>query len=239
MRKYLAELLGTALLVFFGVGVATLMFGFKFDGGSVAAGVVATALSFGLTLAGLAYAIGPISGCHVNPAVTLGVLLARRISLVDAIGYWVAQFVGGFAGALVLWAIFKQSPLYRTSVQGLGTDGYDKASLIHVHAAGAFLAETVLTALFVFVILAVTSKFANATTAGLVIGLTLTVVHLIGIPITGTSVNPARSLGPALIVRGAALSQVWLFLLAPLVGAALAALVHWLLYAKLESSPTP
>ncbi len=105
-RKYIAEFLGTAVLVFFGVGLATLMFGFKFDGGSVAAGVVATALAFGLTLMGLAYVLGPISGCHVNPAVTVGALLAGRLSLRDAVGYWVAQFAGGIVGALVLWTIF-------------------------------------------------------------------------------------------------------------------------------------
>src|SRR5580693_6296730 len=125
MRKFAAELLGTGLLVFFGVGVATLMFGFKFDGGSVAAGIVATALTFGLTLAGLCYALGPISGCHVNPAVTLGAVLDRRVTWSEATGYWVAQFVGGIVGALVLWAVFEQSPLYHgASVTGLGTDGY-------------------------------------------------------------------------------------------------------------------
>jgi aquaporin Z len=233
-RKLFAELLGTLLLVFFAVGVATLMFGFKFDGGSVAAGVVATAFTFGLVLLALAYVLGPISGCHVNPAVTLGAVLAGRIEPVEAVGYWVAQFVGGILGALLLWALFRQSPIYHTSLQGLGTDGYGKASLIHISAGGAFLAEAVLTALFVFVILGVTSKIANAATAGMVIGLTLTVVHLIGIPITGTSVNPARALGPALIVGGTALSQVWLFIVAPLVGGAVAAGLHWVVYPRTE-----
>jgi aquaporin Z len=233
-RKLFAELLGTALLVFFAVGVATLMFGFKFDGGSVAAGVVATALSFGLVLLALAYVLGPISGCHVNPAVTLGAALAKRIAPLEALGYWVAQFVGGILGALLLWAVFRQSSVYHLSVQGLGTDGYGKASLIHISGGGAFLAEVILTALFVFVILGVTSKIANAATAGMVIGLTLTVVHLIGIPITGTSVNPARSLGPALIVGGTAISQVWLFILAPMVGGALAAGLHWVVYPRTD-----
>jgi aquaporin Z len=230
IRKLAAELLGTFLLVFFAVGVATLMFGFKFDGGSVAAGVVATALTFGLVLLSLAYVLGPISGCHVNPAVTLGALLARRIAAAEALGYWVAQFAGGILGALVLWAMFKASPEYATATQGLGTDGYGTASLIHISAGGAFLAEVILTTLFVFAVLGVTSKIANAATAGLVIGLTLTVVHLIGIPITGTSVNPARSLGPALIVGGTALHQVWLFIVAPLVGGALAAGLHLALF---------
>lgn len=237
-RKLVAETLGTAFLVFFAVGVATLMFGFKFDGGSVAAGVVATALTFGLVLLSLAYVLGPISGCHVNPAVTLGAVLAGRLSPLEAVGYWVAQFVGGILGALLLWGLFKQAPGYSTSVQGLGTDGFDKASLVHISAGGAFLAEVVLTALFVFAILAVTNKMANAATAGVVIGLTLTVVHLIGIPITGTSVNPARSLGPALIVGGTAIRQVWLFIVAPLVGAAVAAFLHWVVYGNLEGPVT-
>ncbi len=239
MRKFAAELLGTALLVFFGVGVATLMFGFRFDGGSVAAGVVATALAFGLMLLALAYSIGPITGCHVNPAVTLGALLAGRLPLADAVADWVAQFIGGLLGALVLWGMFNSSPLYSTSRTGLGTNGWGAASDIHIGVGGAFLAEVVLTAMFVFVVLAVTSKLGNSATAAMVIGLALTVAHLIGIPITGTSVNPARSLGPALIVGGTALSQVWLFILAPLVGGAVAAGLHWLIYPRPATEPTP
>ncbi len=238
-RKLAAELLGTALLVFFAVGVATLMFGFKFDGGSFAAGVVATALTFGLVLLGLAYVIGPISGAHVNPAVTLGALLARRIPVNEAVGYWIAQFVGGILGALLLWAMFKASPIYHTSIQGLGADGYGSLSPIHISAWGAFLAEVMMTGIFVFAILGVTSKMANAATAGVVIGLTLTVVHLLGIGIDGTSVNPARALGPALIVGGTALHQVWLFIVAPLVGGIVAAVVHLALYPKAATEPTP
>ena len=232
VRKLAAELLGTGLLVFFGVGVATLMFGFHFDGGSVAAGVVATALAFGLVLLALAYAIGPLTGCHVNPAVTMGALLAGRLPVRDAAGYWAAQFAGGILGALLLWGMFRTSPLYSTSKTGLGTNGWGAASDIHIGMGGAFLAEVVLTAMFVFVILAVTSKIGNATTAGMVIGLALTVAHLVGIPITGTSVNPARSLGPALIVGGTALSQVWLFIVAPLAGGAVAAGLHHLVFPR-------
>jgi aquaporin Z len=239
IRKCAAELLGTALLVFFGVGVATLMFGFGLDGGSVAAGVVATALAFGLTLLSLAYVLGPVTGCHVNPAVTMGALLAGRIPVAEAIGYWIAQFVGGIVGALVLWGMFSASPLYDRPVTGLGANGWGKASLIHIGVGGAFLAEVILTAMFVFAVLAATSKTVNPTVAGMVIGLTLTVVHLIGIPITGTSVNPARSLGPALIVGGTALSQVWLFILAPLVGGAVAAGAHLLIYPKSASGSSP
>jgi len=235
VRKFFAELLGTFILVFFAVGVATLMFGFKFDGGSVAAGVVATAFTFGLVLMALAYVLGPISGAHVNPAVTVGAFLAGRVTALETFVYWVAQFVGGILGALLLWAVFDQSPLYHRSQQGLGTDGYGSASLVHLSGGGAFLIEVILTATFVFVILGVTSKYGNAAVAGVVIGLTLTVIHLIGIPLTGTSVNPARSLGPALVVGGQALSQVWLFLVAPLVGGILAAVVYRLIYPFSES----
>ncbi len=232
LRKCAVELLGTALLVFFGVGSATLMFGFKFDGRSVAAGVVGTALTFGFVLLALVYVIGPISGCHVNPAVTMGALLDRRLSLTEAVGYWIAQFAGGILGALVLWGMFSTSPLYSRSTTGLGTDGWGPASDIQIGAGGAFLAEFILTAVFVFVVLAITSKFGNTLTAGIVIGLALALVHLVGIPITGTSVNPARSLGPALIVGGLALRQVWLFIVAPLAGGIVAAGLYWLIYSR-------
>ena len=230
IRKFTVEFLGTAILVFLAVGAATVMFGFKFDGGSVAAGVVVTALAFGLTLLALVYLIGPVSGSHVNPAVTLGALLAGRISLREAVGYWIAQFAGGIVGALALWGAFATSPLYHRTTTGLGADGYGSESMIHIGGGGAFIFETILTAIFVFVVLRVTSATANAATAAVAIGLTLTVVHLVGIPITGTSVNPARSLGPALVVGGTALSQVWLFIVAPLVGGLLAAGLHRLLY---------
>src|ERR1700728_3438700 len=230
IRKFAAELLGTAILVFFAVGVATLMFGFKFDGASAAAGVVATALAFGLTLLSLVYLIGPISGCHVNPAVTMGALLARRIPLVEAVGYWIAQFAGGITGALSLWGKVSTSPLYHRTTTGLGTDGWGSKSMIHIGVGGALIFEIVLTAIFVFVVLRVTSATGNAATAAIAIGLTLTVVHLVGIPVTGTSVNPARSLGPALVVGGTALSQVWLCIVAPLIGGVLAAGLHRLLY---------
>jgi aquaporin Z len=238
LRKTAAELLGTGLLVFFGVGAATLSFGFKFAGASVSAGVVATAMAFGLTLLGLAYVLGPVSGCHINPAVTMGALLAGRLSPAEALGYWAAQFAGGILGALLLWGMFNTSPLYSTSTTGLGANGWGAASDIHIGAGGAFLAEVILTSLFVFAVLGVTSKVANKATAGIVIGLSLTVVHLVGIPITGTSVNPARSLGPALIVGGTALSQVWLFIVAPLMGGMVAAALHWLVFPR-EGTPEP
>jgi aquaporin Z len=236
VRKLVAEFLGTALLVIFAVGVATLSFGFKVTGGSVSAGVVATALAFGLTVLALAYTIGPISGCHVNPAVTMGFLASGRMELEEAVGYWVAQFLGGIAGALVLWGVFSTSPVYSRSAVGLGTDGYGKNSMIGINAGGAFLAEVILTFLFVFVVLGATSRLGAPGFAGLAIGLSLTVVHLIGIPLTGTSVNPARSLGPALVVGHDALKQLWVFIVAPLVGGALAALVHRYLFGSGESA---
>lgn len=237
IRKLAVELLGTGLLVYFAVGVATLSFGFGTAGSSYAAGVVATALAFGLVLLALAYVLGPVSGCHVNPAVTIGALLTGRIPLVQAVGYWVAQFIGGILGALLLWATFAGSPRYSRSVTGLGADGWGAASAIHINGGGAFLTEVVLTTLFVFVALGATDEAANATVAGLTIGLALAVCHLIGIPITGTSVNPARSLGPALIVGGTALSQVWLFIVAPLAGGILAAGLYRLIFPKSEPVP--
>jgi aquaporin Z len=232
-RSLLAEALGTALLVFVAVGTATLTFGFKVTGTSTSAGVVATALAFGLVLLVLVYSIGPISGCHINPAVTIGFLAARRITISDAIGYWVAQVIGGVVGAAGLYGIFHLASGYHKSV-GLGADGFGRSSMIGVAAAGAFIAEVVLTFLFVFVILAVTRRASNALVAGLVIGLALTLVHIVGIPVDGTSVNPARSIGPALFVGGSALSQLWVFIVAPLVGGALSAVVYGVLYPEGE-----
>ena len=229
VRKLVAEFLGTALLVIFAVGTATLSFGFKLTGASTSAGVVTTALAFGLVLLALAYAIGPISGCHVNPAVTMGFVVSRRMALGEAVGYWIAQFLGGIAGAAVLWGILEGSSTYTSSV-GLGTDGYAKHSMIGLKVGGALGAEVVLTFLFVFVVLAVTDRAATPGFGGLAIGVALTAVHLVGIPLTGTSVNPARSLGPALIIAGDAIRQVWVFLVAPLVGGILAALCYSFFY---------
>jgi len=223
IRKLVAELLGTAILVFFAVGTATLAFGFHLQGGSTAAGVVMTSLAFGLVLIALVYAIGPISGCHVNPAVTLGFVVAGRMTLKDAAGYWAAQVLGGITGAFALWAVFANSGGYSSATTGLGTDGWGIHSMIGLQVGGAFLAEVILTFVFVLVVLLATRHAATAGFAGLAIGAGLLVVHLVGIPLTGTSVNPARSLGPALVVGGDALRQVWLFIVAPLVGGALAA----------------
>jgi aquaporin Z len=238
-RKLVIEAIGTFFLVFFAVGVATLSFGFKFAGASTSAGVVTTALAFGLVLLALAYTLGPITGCHINPAVTMGFFVSGRMRLTEAIGYWVAQFIGGIAGAFVLYGIFTASPLYSRKRTGLGADGYGPLSMTHINTAGAFGAEVILTLLFVFVVLQATGKLTAPGFAGMAIGLALTVVHLIGIPLTGTSVNPARSLGPALVVRGLALSQVWLFIIAPLVGGVVAALLYRFVFAAEDAPAAP
>jgi aquaporin Z len=228
-RKLIAEFIGTAILVFVAVGTATLSFGFKLFGTSFSAGTVTTALAFGLVLMALVYAIGPISGCHVNPAVSLGFVVAGRMAVTEALGYWVAQIAGGIAGAYALWAVFTGAPGYSKSVQGLGADGYGSASKIHLSAGSAFAVEAILTFIFVMVILFATSKVAREALAGLAIGVTLVFVHLVGIGLTGTGVNPARSLGPALVVGGLALHQVWLFIVAPLVGGFVAAMFYGLM----------
>ncbi|MFE7587980.1 MIP family channel protein [Kitasatospora sp. NPDC057512] len=218
-RAVIGEFLGTLLLVLLAVGAAVLA--------GVAIGPVGIAFAFGFVLLALAYALGPISGCHVNPAVTLGFLLARRIDGRTAVSYWVAQLLGGIAGAGLVLLLAKQIPGLETHGK-LGTNGWGERSQMHINAGGAFLTEVVLTFLLVYVVLAVTHRLAAVGFDGLPIGLALVVVHLVGIPLTGTSVNPARSLGPALFAGGDALSQLWLFLLAPLVGGALAAGVHLL-----------
>lgn len=226
-RKLVAEAVGTALLVFLAVGVATLSFGFKLTGSSTSAGVVATAFSFGLVLLALAYTLGPVSGCHINPAVTMGFLVSGRMKVTEAVAFWVAQFIGGILGALALWGIFSGAPSYSTSTVGLGTDGWGPhVSMVGIGVGGAFATEVILTFVFVLVVLLATSRIGSPGIAGLSIGFALTMVHLIGIPLTGTSVNPARSLGPAIIVGGKALSQVWLFLVAPPIGGAIAALFY-------------
>ncbi len=216
-RMAASEFLGTLLLVFFAVGSAVL--------GVQYIGAVGIALAFGFVLLALAYALGPISGCHLNPAVTLGMLTARRIDVRTAVTYWIAQLLGGVVGAALLFLLAKQVPGLKTSGK-FGSNGYGDRSDVHINMGGAFLAEVVLTFLLVFVVLAVTHKVAVIGFDGLPIGLSLAVIHLVGIPLTGTSVNPARSLGPALFAGGAALSQLWLFLVAPLVGGVIAALAH-------------
>lgn len=233
-RKLIAEFIGTFLLVFLAVGTA--IFGIAalvgVDGNGPGSGVVGVAFAFGLVLLGIAYAFGPVSGAHVNPAVTLAMLVGRRMPASEAVGYWVVQFLGAIAAGGVL-KLFVSSFGVTDYTGALGTNSYDNGA---INLAGAFVLEALLTAAFVMVILLVTERVAAPGFAGIAIGFTLTLVHLVGIPLTGTSVNPARSLGPALFEGGTALSQVWLFILAPLVGA-LIAVVLWKLTRSADEMP--
>ena len=217
-QKYVAEFLGTFTLVFIGCGVAVLS----------GADLVATAFAFGLVVLALVFAIGPISGCHVNPAISIAMLVAGKLKGKDCLMYIIAQFLGAIIGAALLMAVLNGIPGYDVS-DGLGQNGYGDHSLGHFSLSACFLAEVILTAIFLFVIFGSTSKTAPKGFAGISIGLTLTFIHLIGIRITGTSVNPARSFGPALLVRGDAIEQYWLFLIAPILGAIVAALI-WKLF---------
>jgi aquaporin Z len=235
-RKAAAELLGTALLVFFGCGVATVTFGFRAVGSSYAAGVVASSLTFGIVMTAMVAIIGPISGSHINPAVTLGAFLSRRITLVDAAGYWIAQFVGAILGAALLYWVMtltRTVPRYSTSAVGLGANGWGSSpvSALHITGGGAFLIEVIITAVFVLVVLSATARTANVAISGAAIGLGLALANLVATPVDGASVNPARSFGPALILAGQPIRQVWLFILAPLVGAVLAAGIYLLFHA--------
>ena len=218
MKKYFAELVGTMILVVFGVGTAVVA------GDKV--GIVGIALAFGLALVCAAYGIGPISGCHINPAVSLGVFIAGRMSVVELIGYWIGQFLGGILGAWIVFIVANGLGAgYSVAASGLGQNGWGPGYQGEYTMAAAFVFEVVATMIFLIVILGSTQKTAPAGFAGLVIGLSLVAIHLFGIHIDGTSVNPARSFGPALFVGGKALAQVWLFLVAPCVGALVAGLL--------------
>lgn len=223
MKKYVAELIGTFSLVLFGCGAAVVS-GISATG-PAGVGLLGIALAFGLTVVVMAYAIGPISGCHINPAITVSMLVAGKMKGSDAFGYIVGQFAGAILGAGVLYLIHKGHPAFAMGEWALGANGWGEGYLAGYNTASAFIAEALLTFLFLFVIFATTSKWGNGNMAGLAIGLTLVLIHLVAIPITGTSVNPARSLGPALFAGGKALSQLWLFFAAPLAGGIVAALV--------------
>lgn len=215
-KKYIAECLGTFVLVFFACGTAVVV---KCSTENLP-GYLLTALAFGLVIVGMAYSIGHVSGCHINPAVSLAMLLCNRISVKDFAGYVIAQFTGSIAGAALLM-------LFVGRESGLGSNG-----LFNGDIWLSLLIEILLTFVFVLVILFVTSKTENAAVAGIVIGLTLTLVHIIGIYFTGTSVNPARSFGPALFAGGDALKNVWVFIVAPFVGSLLAAITFRFLEPK-------
>ena len=212
MKKYIAEFLGTLVLVLFGTGIAVV------SGGDL----VATSLAFGLAIVACAYVIGNISGCHVNPAVSLAMLISKKLDVKDFICYVVSQILGAIAGTAILFFILSNTNLGTTA---LGANFYGELSLANTSLIAAIVTEIVLTFVFIYTILGVTNDESKSNVAGLVIGLTLTFVHLIGIPLTGTSVNPARSLAPAIFLGGEAIRQIWVFILAPLLGGALAAIV--------------
>ncbi len=217
MKKYWAELIGTFALVLIGCGSAVIAGKYI--------GFVGISFAFGLTVLAMVYAIGNISGCHINPAISVAMLVAGRLGWKDTIFYVIFQCVGAVLAALLLWLIASGMPDYSLAVNGLGQNGYGALSPGKFNLLSCFVAEVMLTVLFLFVIFGSISKNAPAGFAGLAIGLTLVLIHLVGIPITGTSVNPARSLGPALVVGGETLSQLWLFWAAPLIGGILAAVI--------------
>lgn len=210
MKKYIAEAIGTAVLVLLGCGSAVF-------GGTT----LAIAFAFGLSVVAMAYAIGGVSGCHINPAITLGVLLSGKMTAKDAVGYWVGQVIGGIVGAALLYVITVSAGIE----SGLGANDLQTVDGSTVTVLGGFLAEVIFTCVFVLVVLGATSKTNGATNnfAGLAIGLALVLVHLACIRYTGTSVNPARSIGPALFAGGSALTNLWIFIVAPLIGGALSA----------------
>ncbi len=209
MKKYIAEFIGTLVLVFFGCGVAVI------SGGNL----VATSLAFGLSIVAMAYVIGNISGCHVNPAVSLAMYLSKKMTLKEFAYYVIAQILGSVAGIAILYLILNDSSI---GVASLGANGYGVLSTTDISLLSAIIIEVILTFVFIYTILGVTNDDSKSSISGLVIGLTLTFVHLLGIRLTGASVNPARSLAPAIFLGGEALKQVWVFIVAPLVGSVIA-----------------
>ncbi|CAI8764145.1 MULTISPECIES: aquaporin [Bacillus] len=211
LKKGIAEFIGTFVLVLFGTGTAVL------GGGIEGIGTLGIAMAFGLSIVAMAYSIGTISGCHVNPAVSIALFVNKRMNAMELSYYLLAQVLGGLLGTATLVTILKSSNM---SLDNLGQNAFGNLGL-----SGSFLVEFVLTFVFILVIIAVTGKKGNAQLAGLVIGFTLVLVHLLGIPLTGTSVNPARSLAPALFAGGEAVSQLWVFIVAPILGGIVAAIV--------------
>lgn len=223
MKKQAAEFVGAFALVFFGCGAAVIG---GMGTGATAIDLLGIAAAFGLAIVAMAYGIGPISGCHVNPAVSFGVFVAGRMSLSDMIGYWIAQVLGAIVGAAVLYVILSGKASGWTG--GLGQNGWGAGYLGEYSVVSAFVFEVVATFLFLVCILGVTQAGGPSNMAGLAIGLTLVAIHIVGINVTGVSVNPARSIGPALIGWGAnpkAVAQLWMFIVAPLVGAGAAGLL--------------
>ena len=217
MKKYVCEFIGTAVLVLFGCGSAAIA--------GETLGPLGIALAFGLSIVAMAYVIGNISGCHINPAVSLAMLINKKMTAKDFVGYVIAQVLGAILGIGILYVVMLSCG-FDIAAQGLGANGFGDASAVDLNMLGAILVEIVLTFVFIYTILGVTSDESKSSVAGIVIGLTLAFVHIMGIPLTGTSVNPARSLAPALFLGGEALSQVWVFIVAPFIGSALAAIVY-------------
>lgn len=220
--KYIAEFLGTMVLVLMGCGSAVI----AGADGTTGVGLLGISFAFGLSVVAMAYAIGPISGCHINPAISIAMLAAGKLSAKDTGSYAVSQILGALAGAGILFAIATGKTDYAIGEWGLGSNGWGEGYLGEYSMLAAFIAETIFTFIFLLVIFGATSaQNSNGGFAGLVIGLTLVLIHIVGIKVTGVSVNPARSIGPAIFAGGTALTQLWLFIVAPVVGGVLAAVV--------------
>ena len=232
MKKYFCEAIGTAVLVLFGCGTAV-----------ITGNTVAIALAFGLSIVAMAYVIGNVSGCHVNPAVSLAMLINKKITVTEFLFYVLAQVVGAFIGAGILYFILSQSQAVSQAggieAIGLGTNGFGDSSSLGISMWAAIAVEVILTFVFIYTIIGVTSDEKKSTVAGIVIGLTLAFVHILGIGLTGTSVNPARSLAPATVMaiigKTEAIKQVWVFIVAPFVGSAIAAFAYKFLNKEKEA----
>ncbi|WP_310634038.1 aquaporin Z [Paraburkholderia sp.] len=234
-KRLFAEMFGTFWLVLGGCGSAVLAASFAGPEHGLGIGFMGVALAFGLTVLTMAYAIGHISGCHLNPAVSVGLTVAGRFPVRDLVPYIVAQVIGAIIGAAVLACIATGKPGFDLVASGFATNGYGDHSPGHYTLVAAFVCEVVMTAFFLFVILGATDKRAPAGFAPIAIGFCLTLIHLISIPVTNTSVNPARSTGPALFVGGEAISQLWLFWVAPIIGAVIAGVVYPMIAGRREA----
>ncbi|WP_214071462.1 aquaporin Z [Mucilaginibacter sp. dw_454] len=222
--KFIAELFGTLVLVLMGCGSAVIA---AANGGNIdGVGLLGISFAFGLSVVAMAYAIGHVSGCHINPAISIGMVVAGRMKASEAAIYIIAQILGAIAGAGILFLIASGKDGYSIAANGLGQNGYGALSPAHYNLQSGFIAETVFTFIFLFVIFGSTStKNIHGGFAGISIGLSLVLIHIVGIRVTGVSVNPARSIGPALLVGGEAVSQLWLFIVAPILGSILSAVV--------------
>lgn len=227
LRTYIAELVGTFWLVLCGCGSVLIAADFHTaTGGSIGIGLLGVAFAFGLSLMTMVYVIGPVSGCHINPAVTIGLTVAGRFESKHVVPYIVAQMIGATAAAFLLKLIMLGNPSFDAASSAFGANGFGAQSPGHYSMQAAFITEAVMTCFFLLVILGATHKRAPAGFAGLIIGLCLTLIHIVAIPVTGVSVNPARSFGPALVAGSSALNQLWLFWAAPIAGAVVAALIY-------------